>query len=361
MKIVFNTDQIYLHGGIEKVMTTKANYLATLPGIEVYIVTTEQQGNPPCYALDGKIQLIDLEVNYDRSHSYLSGENIRKAYVHFKRQKALFRKLKPDWIISSNLNFDHYWLPFIQRSAQKIKELHSSRYNWKPTLWNRLNAWFEKKYDHIVVLNKDEAKYIHSDKVVVIPNPIEKQMLRADLDLKQVIAAGRIAPVKGFDELITAWALVHQTQPDWQLHIYGQDYGGTQVTLQQQIEQAGLQNVVLFKGNVDDLPRTMSEYSIYAMSSMTECFPMVLLEALSVGLPIVSYDCPHGPRNIIPNNQGGLLIQNQNPQDLGNGLLQLINDKTLRKSLADQGHNRSVQYEVNTIMKKWLTLFAFGQ
>ena len=128
MKILFNTDQIYLHGGIEKVMATKANYFASLPGVEVFVVTAEQEDHSPIYPLDSRIRLIDLGINYNRSQSYFSKGNLRKAVRHYRKQKELFRSLKPDVVISPNFNFDHYWLPFIKGKALVIKERHSSRY-----------------------------------------------------------------------------------------------------------------------------------------------------------------------------------------------------------------------------------------
>lgn len=358
MKIIFNTDQIYLHGGIEKVMATKANYLANQPEMEVYIVTTEQNGNTPCYPLDKKIKLVDLGVNYNRSKSYFSWENIKKAFKHFDRQRKLFRVLQPDVVISPNFNFDHYWLPFIYRRARKIKEIHSSRYNWSPSLRNRLSAWSEKRYDAVVVLNKDEANYFQSDNVVIIPNPIEKREGWCLLENKQVIAAGRIAPVKGFDELILAWKEVHVQHPDWRLHIYGQDYAGTQNQLQQLIDQSGLQEMVVFMDSVDDLPQTMLDYSVYAMSSVTECFPMVLLEALSVGLPIVSYDCPNGPRNIVTDGRDGVLVKERHSKALAASLTQLMADRELRLAMGHEAKSNAVHFHTDSVMQKWLSLLT---
>lgn len=356
MKIVFNTDQIYLHGGIERVMATKANYFINQPNTEVYIVTTEQKNKPPRYLLDNRTTLVDLGINYNREISYYSWENIKKVFKHYRKQKRLFKEIKPDVIISPNFNFDFYWLPFIQKKAKKIKEIHASRYNWKPTFFNRLNAWIERKYDSIVVLNKDEASYFTSNNVVVIPNPIEIQNLTASLDKKQVMAAGRIAPVKGFDQLIEAWEIVFQQHPDWQLHIYGPDYLNTQKQLQQLINKKGLEQVVLFKGNGDNIPQTMLDYSIYAMSSITECFPMVLLEALSVGLPIVSYDCPNGPRNIIENGQSGILVEQGNNKSLSDHLIRLIDNKELRKQIGEKAKERSYLFSTEKIMNLWFSL-----
>lgn len=365
MKIVFNTDQIYLHGGIEKVMATKVNYWAKLPHVEVYIVTTEQQGKKPCYAIDKRVQFIDLGVNYDRSQSYFSITNLKKTFLHFKRQKAFFNKINPDVIISPNFNFDHYWLPLIKRNSKLIKERHSSRYLEPNQFKNasilrklkfQLTDWIESKYNHIVVLNSDEAKYIRTGNAIVIPNPIDPTPLQAHLNNKQVMAAGRIAPVKGFDHLIDAWKMIHQQAPDWELHIYGDNYGSTKEELKELIKKYHLQDVIHFKGAVDNIPKVMTEYSMYALTSVTECFPTVLLEALNVGLPVVSYDCPNGPRHIVTNSEDGILVQNQNSKDLANQLLKLIQNPTELYHISENGKQNSKRFSTETIMAKWNNL-----
>lgn len=308
MKILISTDQIYLHGGIEKFMATKVNFWVHQPGVEVYILTTEQQGHPPCYPIDPKVTLLELGVDYDRSQSYFSWKNLKKALVHYRRQKAVLQKIQPDVVISPNFNFDHYWLPWIKGKSKLIKERHASRYqepeqrrkaSFIQKLKWKLTDAVESQYDHIVVLNETEATYVTTGNAVVIPNPIEASPFRANPKTQQVMAAGRMAPVKNFKALIEAWALLYSQFPDWQLHLYGEDYGGMQQALEEVIHQKGLTEVVQFKGSVPILTEAMQDYSLYALSSETECFPMVLLEALSVGLPIVSFDCPNDPRHII--------------------------------------------------------------
>lgn len=367
MRILFNTDQIYLHGGIEKVMATKANYFASLPDFEVTILTTEQNKKPACYMLDERIKQIDLGINYVRTKSYFSATNLKKVFTHFFRQKKIFKKLQPDIVISANYNFDHYWLPFtVPNKTKVIKEIHASGYaspelRKKATFANKwkwkFNDYILSNYSTIVVLNEDEKKYQMSNNVVVIPNPIAVPHEQAVLEKKQVIAAGRIAPVKGFDQLIDAWRLVHQKQPEWQLHIYGDTYADTKEKLQLKINENKLEQTVFLKNSVNDLSKTMLDYSIYAMSSITECFPMVLLEAKSVGLPIVSYDCPNGPRHIVQDNADGILVDNQNIVELGEGLLKLMVNDDLRKRIGECAKFNCVKFAVPSIMNLWLVLF----
>lgn len=365
MKIIFSTDQIYLHGGIERVLAIKANYLAAIPNVEVYIVTSEQNNHQPCYALHKDVKIIDLNICYNRRKSYFSFENIRKAILHYWKQSKLLQSLKPEFIISPNFNFDHYWLPLIKGKAQVIKERHNSRYfennarnnaSFLNKLRFRFNDWIDAKYDHIVVLNPDEKDFVYSENAVVIPNPIEKSSLIADMHQKRVIAAGRISPVKAFHELVEAWKIVVKDYPDWQLDIYGEDYIDTKGHVQKKIKEYKLENVITFCGSVNNIPLAMCNYSIYAMSSKTECFPMVLLEALSVGLPIVSYDCPTGPRNIFQDSKEGFLVEDRNTNELAQNLKKLMSDVELREEFSKNAKSKITLYETKAVMQQWLNL-----
>jgi glycosyltransferase involved in cell wall biosynthesis len=366
MKIVFSTDQVYFHGGIEKVMAEKANYFADVCGYEVIILTCEQRGKQPCYALSAKIQFLDLGINYQRDKSYFSITNLLKLPKHLYTLRKTLNALQANAVIVSNFGFDYYAIPFFDRTSKKIKEFHSSRYfeeqlrkentSFLKGLHNKFNDWIESKYDHLVVLNPDEAAFYKTKNVVVIPNPISIPTTTATLEKKQVIAAGRIAGVKGFDKLIEAWKILQAAAPEWQLHMYGEDYVGTQQTLEALIKKNNLESCIQFKGSSTDMISTFSDYSVYAMSSVTECFPMVLLEALSVGLPIVSFDCPTGPRNIITNLEDGLLAINQDAEDLAKKILFLLHNQDQRKLFGKKAKMNSIKFETTVVMKEWINL-----
>lgn len=363
MKILFNTGRIYLHGGIEKSIAERANFLIDQPGYEVFILTVEQKKKPSVYHLDSRIQLIDLDVNYDREKSYFNLKNLKKALKHYRRQREMFKKINPDVILSPNYNFDHYWLPFIKNNALLIKERHNSYYNRQnpkgviQEIKQKIEDYIDNKYDWIVALNKKEKEYIKGNNAVVIPNLIQKSPIQVELDSKKVMAAGRIAPVKKFEELIRIWKQVANDFSDWKLHIYGQDYLGTVQQLKNLIEQLDLKNQVFIKDAVPDLRNQMLDYSIFAMTSKTECFPTVLLEALSVGLPIVSYDCPHGPRHIVENGINGFLIENKNQEQFKEKLKKLMAEKELRIELGKRAKLSSEKFEPEKVMKKWMDLF----
>lgn len=359
MIIIFSTDQIYLHGGIEKVMATKANYFASLPNVQVIILTTGQRNYKPCYNLAPSIKLLDLGINYNVKKSYFSFENLKKAILHFIKQRKILNEIIPDVVISPNYSFDHYWLPFLCKGINLIKERHNSRYNKITSFFRyKIDNYIDRKYNHIVVLNDDELGYVHSNNGIVIPNPTAKSRLIAKLDNKRVIAAGRISPIKRFDLLIDCWYLIHSKFPDWKLDIYGQDYLETKKELVEKIQFYRLESAVTIHEGVSNLLEIMNESSIYVMTSETECFPMVLLEAQSIGLPVISFDVPTGPRNIIINKENGILVPFGDIQSMANEIMYLIENNDLRKKMGYMAKVHSRKFTTECVMKQWKNLLG---
>ncbi len=366
MKILFSTDQIYLHGGLEKVMAQKANYFADILNYEVFILTTEQKNQPACYELSSKVKLIDIAINYNREKSYFDLLNIKKIILHYKNWKKTIKKINPNVVIVCNHAFDFYWVPFFKSEFKSIKEYHSSKYfinqtrtnsSFLNSIKNWLNDYIESKYYKIVILNKDEKHFYKSKNTVVINNPIEINNLNSSLKNKKAIAAGRIAPVKGFENLIKTWEIVVKKEPSWQIDIFGQGDLDYIHSLQKLINQANLQKHVFLKPATNDLISTMTNYSMYVMTSHTECFPMVILESLSVGLPVVTFDCPTGPRNIITNNEDGFIVENQNCIQLAEKICYLIENENIRIDFGQNAKKNSSKFNLETTMKKWIELF----
>ncbi len=366
MRLIFSTDQIYLHGGIEKVMAQKANYFADVLGYEVIILTTEQKQHAPCYALSPKIQLIDLNINYEREKSFLHPANLAKVPLHFFRWIVSMRQLKPQFLLVCNYAFDFYWSPFLFSTIAKYKEYHSSRYFMQQArahskgfalLGHLIQSAVERQYTKLVLLNASETAFYDSLQQVVIPNSIAMGDYHATLDSNQVLAAGRLASVKGFDNLIEIWAKVVQHEPTWTLSIYGQGEPQYVVYLQDKIKQLKLEKQVIIRKAVPHLTQTMQAYSMYVMTSHTECFPMVLLEALSVGLPCVSYDCPTGPAHIITPDQDGYLVSNQNQEAFVEKVLFLIRNPEIRKQMGANAKRNIQRFSTETILLHWKALF----
>lgn len=363
MKILYITDQVYLHGGIEKVLTIKANYLAELDDYEVSILTYQQHSKRPVYPLSQKIRLVDIAVNYDIQKSYFHPQNIVKLPLHLSRLKKNLKDIRPDVVVSCNYGPDFYFLPWIAGKIPVIKEFHSSRAvlcqtaTLKNSLLYRLSRWAEKRYSRIVVLNNDEKPYYNNSSISVIPNPVKDSSNRSFLNHKNILAAGRISPVKNFGDIIIAFSRLHEQFPDWQLHIWGEDYIGTKSLLQNQINDLKLHDKVKFKGVTNDLQTEMHNYSIYAMTSETECFPMVLLESLSNGVPIITYHAPTGPKHIVRDQQDGFIVPYKNLDIFTEKMSLLMSDESLRKSMGRQAIKNVQRFHISKVMKIWQDLF----
>lgn len=365
MKIVYLTDQIYLHGGVEKVLSQKANYFANICGDEVTIITYSQQNKKPVYPYSDKIKMIDLGINYEIGRSYFHPVNLRKIPNHFQILKRTLRQLKPDFIITCSIGPDFYFIPFLLKHIPKIKEYHASRYlyhqnqtgSFKKRMLKKLDGLTEKKYNHLVVLNESERKFYLNNNISVIPNPAEITDSSVDLFSKKIIAAGRISPVKNFGELIEVFSRIAVHFPDWELHFFGEDYLTTRSQLEERIKEIGLQKQIKFKGVTTDLKKEMTNYSIYAMTSETECFPMVLLEALSVGMPVISYDCPTGPKHILKNGEDAFLVPHKNIDAFEIQLNKLMHNENLRHEMGKKGVENVQRFSLDKVMQQWQNLF----
>lgn len=364
MRIVFYIDQLYLHGGIEKMLSQKLNFFSQLKNYEVHLITFEQKNKEYCYPISDKIIKHDLEINYSREKSYFSRINLQKIPKHISRLKKKLKEIKPDVIVVANYSFDFYFIPFISRDIKTIKEYHSSRYdidckkkNIKGRIFYYLDEFINSKYDKIVVLNKDEKKHYTTKNVEVIPNSVVlNSFVKNESRKKTIVAAGRIAPVKQFDHLIKAWSLIAHKCPDWNVEIYGDGDEVLVNELNTLIRRLDIPRIKLM-GATDELDNIMQQSSIFALTSATECFPMVLLESLKNGLPIVSYNSPYGPKNIIKDNEDGLLVEHNNIKAFASKLMNIIEDDKKRKQMEETAVENSKRFGENIIMQKWILLF----
>lgn len=193
--------------------------------------------------------------------------------------------------------------------------------------------------------------------VHVVPNAVDVPAPGPGVPREPVVlAAGRLAHQKGFDLLVEAWAPVARTHPGWRLVIHGR--GGLEQALRAQVAEAGLSNRVLLPGFADDLPARMRSASVFALSSRFEGMPMVMLEAMASGLPIVAFDCPTGPRQLMRHEESGLLVQRGSVPGLSAALERLVADPALRGRLAAGGRHRVEDFSVPRVAARWEQLFA---
>jgi glycosyltransferase involved in cell wall biosynthesis len=223
-----------------------------------------------------------------------------------------------------------------------------------------LQKAMKRRYRRLAVLavltERDRKRYAkHLGKrtsVVRVPNTVrDLGDVSADLSSKTVLAAGRLAFQKGYDRLIRAWSLVSPEHPDWQLVIHGN--GPAQERLERLIAENGLEDTVTLAGPASDLGAEMSKASIFALSSRWEGLPLVLIEAMSVGMAVVSFNCPTGPADVVEDHVNGLLIRPKTIANFAAGLKEMIESEELRRSCAAAAVETARQYSMELVGPQW--------
>jgi glycosyltransferase involved in cell wall biosynthesis len=214
-----------------------------------------------------------------------------------------------------------------------------------------------RKLDKFVVLTEeDKSQWQELSNVVVIPDPLPFQTdVVSPLTSKRVIAVGRYVYQKGFDLLLQAWAIVEKQNQDWELAIYGQ---GERAPYEQLIDTLKInRNRCHLYGPTDSIQHEYFKSSVLAFSSRFEGFGMVLVEAMSCGLPVVSFDCPCGPKDIVTNHVDGLLVHNGNVRQFADSLLILLNNPEELLHLSKNAQEKSKNYSLDVLALRWKRMF----
>lgn len=375
MKIVYCTDSVCHAGGIQRITVAKANALADIEGNEVWIVVTDNKRPKPVLPISGKVHLVDLDVNYFeddwKSRLHMLKGIFVKRREHKRKLQQFLNTISPDIVISTGTSEKNF-VPRMKVASNPsfIREIHFTS-NYRQLAANgwfeKLSAWaggiidyhyYIREYDKIVVLT-DEDKQLHwkkNDKVEVIPNPLTTEHnKRSTLKNKTVITAGRLTAQKNFSSLINIWQTVNKSHPDWKLEIWGE--GNLRNELQQQIEDLQLKDSANLMGYTDDIISKFADASIFVCSSKFEGFGLVIVEAMSCGLPVVSYSCPCGPKDIITDGTDGFLIPINDERMMASRICNLIEQEDERLIMGAAALEKSKCYSSDIIVNQWIRLF----
>lgn len=366
-KILYVLGGNYAASGMPAVITQKMNFLAEKADYELTALLTEAPNAPMYYPLNQNIKVINFDINFDS----LDTMPIYNRLWHYRKKRFIYKRKFTELLLNEHYDIvvsamrrEINFLTDIKDGSKKVGELHFNRSIYRvfnsrlfPQIINRaITSYWQnklirtiKKLDKFIVLSKEDAEaWGNFANMEIISNPIKKMPLQpSSCNSKKVIAVGRYTWQKGFDMLIEAWKIVDQRHPDWELHIYG---SGDKDNYQ----KLASHNVFCHDA-VKDIYSKYMECSIFAFSSRYEGFPLALIDALSCGLPTVSFACPCGPKDIITND--GILVEPNNIIDFADNICKLIEDEKLRKEMGKKGHINMKQYEESIIMQKWLSLF----
>ena len=353
MKLMYLMDTLYKAGGMEHILTQKANALSRDYGHEVIIVTNHQKGRPRFFQLEEGVRHIDIDVNYRLPF-------LMPLYV--RRLSAVILKEKPDVLISLCM-MDLRILHKLPRTGAVMAEFHFCREAFRVKGQERRLRRMEKAVqglDCFVALTKEDAQLWepYCRRVEQIYNPSfmpVPQKWPAWADARRCISAGRLEPQKNFRDLVRAWKQVHQKHPDWTLDIYGN--GRQKKQLFRAIAQEGLQDCVRLHPATRELHREMLESSLFVMSSVYEGFPLVMIEAASLGLPFVSYACPCGPSEFVADGEDGYTVPVGDVEALSQRICLCIEQPQALQAMGKHIREKASAFSVQDIMDRWDRLF----
>lgn len=356
-KITILVDHLHSHGGIEKLVVIKANYWADVFGYQVTILATEQSDKPIIYQLSDKVKFIDLKINYHRNISYFSFKNLKKLFLNIKLVTSIVKKNKSDVVIVASHIPITYILPFLPIKAKTVKEFHFSKSIMSNTFSKKILEFIESKYNALIVLSDEERNFYRSKNVLVIPNPLLeiKNVEPANIHEKEDVAifAGRLAPVKNLELLIEIWQRINREKPNWKLRIYGDTSGEYYEKIKKLVDDKILGDSVFFMGETSNLNCEFNKAKVFLMTSLNECFPMVILESFGMGVPVIANDCPTGPRNIITDEENGFLVKYNDIDDFVKTFNKFDDSIDLQKRMSEQAIETSKVYRVDKIMNMW--------
>lgn len=375
INILYCIPGLYNPGGMERILTEKINYLIETGCYSITIMTTEQMDRPFYFRLNKDVKIINLDLGFDNFFS----DHLFAKYYKTKKLLKKYKILLEDFIKTENIDIcislggkELEFLSDIDSNCKKIVEIHFAKSIRKQFITARHDNFFwrflgdfrtrilvnqTKKLDRIVVLTKaDELEWkTTNNNVIQIYNfspivPVNKPKLVN----KKIVAVGKLDPQKGFDLLIESCSYISNWD-GWTLSIYGQ--GSEHKNLNNQIKKYNLDDKVFLEGISKNVYDVYSTASIYVLSSRYEGFPMVLLEAISFGLPLVAFDCITGPNEIIKNNDCGILVENGNVKSLAESIKWMMENREERERMSEKSFEKSNFFSKEQIMNQWELLF----
>lgn len=373
-KIVICTPALYSAGGVERVVSVKANYFADILNYDVTIIVTEGHGSNSFFQLSPKVNVINFGLRFEELWNI---PFVKKVFLYLYKQKqykklltAELMRIQPDITITT-LRREINFICDINDGSFKIGELHLSRDNYRLIDSSKTNIvkwlfshWWQKgivshlqRLDRFVVLTQNAAlEWPELRNIKLIPDPLSiLPTCQSSLSSKRIITIGRYSYEKGWDLLLRIWSLVEKEYKDWQLDVYGMGDPTPYVRM--------LDNLSIDKkrchlnASLVSVEEGYLRSSILVQPSRTEGFGLVIVEAMACGLPVIAFDCENGPRSIMADGEEGYLVPAFNVDLFADRLKKLMSDEDLRKRMGEKGQKKSQCYHIDSIGKQWKQLF----
>lgn len=363
MKLLYFVNELSQKGGIGRILCDKVNWLAT-NGYEVEVCLLSNPDQIIVYDLNPNVRLsfadLDMRPGNILSRIKLTLKSIRKI-------KLMIKNASPDIIVNSNAVLVTWILPFVFFKVPKVIELHFSKdgldkidggnhKNVVALVHRGLRRLFYSLYDKLVVLSEHDKKAFGLKNCEVINNftNFGRQDL-SDLSSKRIVMVGRLEREKRVDLMIEVWRLLNKRYQDWNVSVFGD--GSERGALEAKVKELGLDSSFRFYGNVDDVKREYLNSSVFCLTSEYEGFCLVLLEAMSCGLPVVAFDVPGLCDGFIQDGNNCLAADFGDVKQFADKLSCLLDDAELRLRLRNSALDGICRFDKSVVMGKWVGLF----
>lgn len=376
MKVVYLYPQFAQLAGTERVLIDKMNYLAECYGYDVVMLTTEQGIHPLAFRLSEKVLHVDLDIRYCDLYKINRFWRVFKT----KRYDVLFQKrfdsfieeYRPDIVVTTTYNsrylsvVNNCHVPFrrVLESHIDKKHLYHNDPSNRTNILKFINAYLgmkatereARKFDILIALSDEDAidwgKFLRTEVIINVVN-LNSTNSYSNHDNKQIMFVGRYNIQKGLPELFAIWDIVCMRHSDWHLNLYGTG----------ELKEFVLQKAMCLKKNIHHhepdrhIHDRYIENSILVVPSLYEPFGLVVIEAMSCGLPVVAFSDLVGPKRIIENQLDGFLVPNRDIRDFAEKICLLIESKELRKKMGKNAIEKSFLYSPSNVMPRWNELF----
>lgn len=354
MKLLYITNGITGSGGLERVLSVKTSILTNDFDYEVHLLSLNEIDKKPFFCFSKKIQFYSFEL----------GDNALSYFSKYKNGiQDVVNLVQPDIISVCDDALKGFFLPrIIKTNAKWIHESHASQLledkgsgiPFAKKMQHRLKQFLGNAFSRVILLTEGNRKEWTLKNLGIIPNPLPFEVMKiSSLKNKKIIAVGSYGYNKGYDLLLQIWSRIEKVFPDWELNVYG---SGTYENLQPEVENLYLKNIY-FHEPVPNIEIHYLDSSIFVLPSRSEGFGMVLIEAMSCGVPVISFDCPNGPKDIITDEEDGYLVENGNVEDFVRKISVLISNYELRKTMGAKAKRNVKRYNPEKIASQWDQLF----
>ena len=365
MRIAFVLRAVILTGGIERIIVEKMNWLAER-GHDVILITYEQGLHPMSFQLHPSVHHVDVDCRFFTvyNHPFL----FRPFFIFKMRQKfkkrlqAIIADYGLDIIVMPhNIKEFQYVIASMSSVVSVVYESHSASAEFVQggmlrILMNNI-CFFPmlRKIKLVIALTKGDSMFWkrHCNHVQTVVNPLSSYHDSIEVCSKEegrILYVGRLHPIKRIDRLIQAFSLIANKYPLWHIDIFGE--GEEKNRLSRMISDYGLTERIIIHSPVPSIFEEYRRSQFLVLSSDSEGFSLVIIEAMSCGIPVVSTDCPYGPREIIDDGKTGLMSC-MKADDLATKMEWMITHEAERQEMGLLAHQTVSRYEKNKVMEEW--------